>query len=198
MVVRFRRASPTERHQLRWFTYAAVPEMAFLVFLGFAASGSVTVPQLVRLVAPFVIAPLLPAAAAIAVLRYHLYDLDRLVSRTIAYAVVTGLLVVTYAALILLLEGPLSGVTGSDTLPVALSTLAVAALFAPVRRRVQRAVDHRFDRARYDAELITTAFAERLRDEVDLATVTADFDGTVLRAISPSSIRVWLRAGGPR
>jgi len=198
MVVRYRRGGPTERQQLRWFTYAAVPEITFLVFVGFAASNSYVVPPLVVFVAIFTIGPLLPAAAAIAILRYHLYDLDRLVSRTIAYAVVTGMLVLTYAGLILMLEGPLSGITGGDTLPVALSTLAVAALFAPVRRQVQRAVDHRFDRARYDAERITTAFADRLRNEVDLATVTADFDGTVDGAISPSSIRIWLRAEAPR
>ena len=198
MVVRYRHGGQTERQQLRWFTYAAVPEITFLVFVGLAASGSYTIPPLVAFVATLVIGPLLPAAAAVAILRYHLYDLDRLVSRTIAYAVVTGMLVLTYGGLILVLEGPLSDMTGGDTLPVALSTLAVAALFTPARRRVQRTVDHRFDRARYDAERITTAFAERLRDQVDLATVTADFDGTVLRAISPSSVGVWLREGQRR
>jgi len=188
MVVRYRRGGSIERQQLKWFTYAAVPEIAFIVSTGF-----ITYPPLVALIAPLVIVPLLPAAAAIAILRYRLYEIDRLVSRTIAYGAVTGLLVLTYAALILLLEGPLSGVTGGDTLSVALSTLAVAALFTPIRRRVQRVVDRRFDRARYDAERTTAAFSERLRDEVDLVTVTADLDGTVRRAMAPTSTSVWLR-----
>ena len=128
-------------------------------------------------------------------LHYRLYELDRLVSRTIAYAVVTGLLLATYAGLILVLEGPLGTAAGGETLPVALSTLAVAALFTPVRRRVQRVVDRRFDRARYDAEGTAAAFSERLRDEVDLATVTADLDATVRTAIAPATMLVWLREG---
>ena len=194
MVVRYRRGGPTERQQLKWYTYAAVPEMAFLVFAGFAASGSVTVPPLVMLVAPFVIAPLLPAAAAVAILRYRLYDLDRLVSRTIAYALVTGALILMYLAINLGLTAAFSSFTSSDSVAVAASTLAVAALFTPLRRRVRRVVDHRFDRARYDAERTTAAFSERLRNEIDIATVMVDLDSTVRAAIAPRSVGVWLRA----
>ena len=135
----------------------------------------------------------IPVSIGIAMLRYRLYELDRLVSRTIAYAVVTGLLVATYAGLILLLEGPLGSAAGGETIPVALSTLAVAALFAPVRRWVQRVVDRRFDRARYDAERTALAFSERLRDEVDLSTVTTDLHSTVRLAMAPTAMHVWLR-----
>ena len=193
MVVRYRRGGPTERQQLRWYTYAAVPEMAFMVFAGFAASGSVTVPPLLMLVAAFVIAPLLPAAAAVAILRYRLYDLDRLVSRTIAYAVMTGVLILVYLAISLSLTAVFSSLTHGNSVIVAASTLAVAALFTPLRRRVQRVVDRRFDRARYDAERTAAAFSERLRNEVDLAAVADDLNSTVRAAISPMSVGVWLR-----
>ena len=193
MVVRYRRGGPTERQQLKWYTYAAVPEMAFLVFAGFAASGSVTVPPLVLLVAPFVIAPLLPAAAAIAILRYRLYDLDRLVSRTIAYAVVTGGLVLVYLAINLGLTTAFSSLASGNSVVVAASTLAVAALFTPLRRRVQRLVDRRFDRARVDAEQTAAAFSERLRDEIDIASVNANLSATVRAALSPSTVALWLR-----
>ena len=193
MVVRYRRGGPTERQQLKWYTYAAVPEMAFIVFAGFAASGSVTVPPLVMFVAPFVIAPLLPAAAAIAILRYRLYDLDRLVSRTIAYAVVTGGLILVYLAINLGLTTVFSSLASGNSVVVAASTLAVAALFTPLRRRVQRLVDHRFDRARVDAEETAAAFSERLRDEIDIASVNANLSATVRAALSPSTVALWLR-----
>jgi len=195
MVVRYRRGGPTERQQLRWYTYAAVPEMAFMVFAGFAASGSVTVPPLLMLVAAFVIAPLLPAAAAVAILRYRLYDLDRLVSRTITYAVVTGGLILVYLAISLALTAVFESFTSGNSVVVAASTLVVAALFTPVRRRVQHVVDRRFDRARVDGERTSAAFSARLRDEVDIATVTADLDGTVRSALRPASLGLWLRTG---
>ena len=141
---------------------------------------------------------LIPVSIGIAVTRYRLYEIDRLISRTIGWALVTGVLVTVFIGGLLALQALLADVTQGQTLAVAASTLVAFALFQPVRQRIQRTVDHRFDRARYDADRITTAFAERLRDEVDLATVTADFDGTVDGAISPSSIRIWLRAEAPR
>ena len=107
----------------------------------------------------------------------------------------TGLLVATYAGLVIVLEGVLGTATGGETLPVALSTLAVAALFTPVRRRVQRTVDRQFDRARYDAESTAAAFSERLRDEVNLPRLLTDLDETVRSAIAPSGVGVWLRSG---
>ena len=120
--------------------------MAVAVFIGVAA------PWDSRWIVMFAGLGLLPVAIGVAMQRYRLYELDRLVSRTIAYAVVTGLLVATYAALILLLEGPLGSAAGGETIPVALSTLAVATLFTSVRRQVHRIVDRRFDRARYDGQ----------------------------------------------
>ena len=95
--------------------------------------------------------------------------------------------------MILVLQGPLGAVTGGDTIAVALSTLVVAALFQPVRRRAQTVVDRRFDRARFDAERTAAAFSERLRDETDIATVTADLDGTVREVLKPTALTLWLR-----
>ncbi len=191
IVVRFRRADPTERLQLRWYGVAAVAVIAFVLSIEF-----VTPPLIVGFVTSILIAPLIPAAAAVAILRYHLYDLDRIVSRTIAYATVTGVLVVVFAGGILLFQELLAPITGKSGVAVAASTLVVAALFQPLRRKVQRRVDHQFNRARYDAERTVTAFGLRLREEVDLATVVFDLDATVHAAIAPDRIGVWLRTGG--
>jgi uncharacterized membrane protein YbhN (UPF0104 family) len=138
-----------------------------------------------------------PTAAGMAILRYRLYDIDRLVSRTISYGVITALLVTVFLVFNLGLQTALSSVTSSNTWAVAGSTLLVAALFTPVRRRVQLTVDRRFDRARYDAERLTVEFGDRLRNEVDLYTLGDELDATVRRAIAPSSVALWLR-GGPR
>ena len=189
LVTRFRRSIGQERQQLRWFTYAAIPEIGVLV-----AASFVTFPPVMALLVAFLIVPLLPLATGVAILRYRLYDLDRIVSRTIAYAVVTGALAATFGASILLLQGVLAPFTQGQTVAVAASTLAVAALFQPVMRRVRRAVDRRFDRAGYDAEQTAAAFSERLRSEVDMTTVTADLVTTTSGALAPASIGIWLRA----
>jgi hypothetical protein len=130
-----------------------------------------------------------PVACVVAVLKYRLYDIDRLISRTVSYAVVTGLLVGLYAGLVLL-AGHVLPVRGPIT--VAGATLVVAALFSPVRRRVQHVVDHRFNRTRYDAELMTAAFAARLQDATDLDAAQADLSATVDRALQPAHLSLWL------
>lgn len=189
IILRFRHSTGLERQQLRWFATAAVPEITFLAVFG----AFLEPPPAISFAAAFLIAPLLPVAAGIAILRYRLYDLDRLVSRTIAYAVVTGLLAVVFGGSILLLQTVLAPFTERQTIPVAASTLAVFALFQPVMRRVRRRVDRRFDRARYDGERMTAAFAERLRSETNVATVTGDLAGTTRSAVSPTSLHIWLR-----
>jgi len=135
-------------------------------------------------------------SVAIAILRYRLYDIDRFISRTISYGLVTALLVSVFLLVNLGLQSVLSSFTSGNSLAVAGSTLLAAALFTPVRGRVQRIVDRRFDRARYDGERTASAFSVRMRDATDLATVTHDLDVTVRRAIAPSRIDVWLRGGG--
>ena len=123
-----------------------------------------------------------------------MFEIDRLVSRTIAYALVTGGLVLVFVVLNLGLTTAFSSLTNRNTVAVAASTLVVAALFTPLRRGVQRIVDRRFDRARYDADRTSIAFSERLRNEVDLATLVAELDATVQQSISPSTVAVWLRS----
>ena len=186
VVLRFRRSHGVERQQLKWFLFAVLVFVSAFLVAVITESNGAWYLVLLGLAS-------LPVAAAVAILRYRLYDIDRLVSRTIAYTAVTGTLILVYLLFNLGLTSILSSLTGGDSVAVAASTLAVAALFTPIRRRVQRVVDRRFDRARYDADLTAVAFAARLRDEVDLPAVTAELDATVRSAIAPTSVDVWLR-----
>ena len=136
----------------------------------------------------------LPVSIGIGILKYRLYDIDRIISRTLAYALVTGLLVGVYAGLVLLATGVLGF---ASAWAVAASTLAAAALFSPLRRRVQRIVDRRFNRARYDADTLVAAFSDRLKDAVDLAAVRADLVRATHQALEPAHVSVWLRDGQP-
>jgi hypothetical protein len=184
MIVRFRRSGPEQRQQLKWFMYASAVS-ALAVFVAAIRNNPLPVFEIT--------VPLIPAAVGIAIFKYHLYDIDRLISRTLAYVIVTGLLIGVYAGLVIL-----AGVLGFSTPPaVAIATLAAAALFSPLRRRVQRAVDKRFNRVRYDAELTVAAFATRLRDAVDLDTVRAELLGVVDSAVQPAHISIWTAGRGP-
>jgi hypothetical protein len=140
---------------------------------------------------------LVPAAVVIAVLRYRLYDIDRIISRTVSYGLLSAGLVALYLLVVALLRPLLEPVTGSSSLAVATSTLVVAAVFNPARKRLQAAVDRRFDRARYDATRAVGAFAARLRDEVDLDEVTARLRDTVSATVAPTRVAVWLREVPP-
>jgi hypothetical protein len=128
-------------------------------------------------------------------MRYRLLEIDRIISRTLSYAVVTAILGAVFVGVILLLQTVLAGVIGKGGIPVAVSTLAVFALFQPVLRGVRRAVDRRFDRARYDGERTAGEFAERLRWETDIDRVTGDLRTTVAGAVVPTSLAIWLRPG---
>jgi hypothetical protein len=182
----FRRSSGERRQQLKWLLAGSA---ATLVAIGLAALLR-SVPWLSDVIG--VIGFLaLPVSIGVAVLRYRLFDIDRIVSRTLAYAIVTGLLVGVYAGLVLLT----TEVFGFHTpVAVAASTLAAAALFTPVRRRVQRLVDRRFNRARYDAETTVAAFADRLKDAVNLDSVRDDLAGTVHQALEPAHLSVWVNS----
>ena len=197
LVQRFRRASGDARQQIKWFALAALIAGAAvtLQFTADIVSGSVTTEKALEIL---VIVSLmgLPVSAGMAILRYRLYDIDRIVSRTISYGLVTALLVAVFLLVNLALQGMLSSVTSNNAWAVAGSTLLAAALFTPARRRVQRAVDRRFNRARYDAERTTAAFSERMRDQVDLPTLASELDATVRQAIAPSSVGLWLRGDG--
>ena len=188
VVWRFRHSGAVERQQLRWFEYAGVLMLAGLV-VGLAG------PFDAAWVVMFAGLGLMPLATGIAILRYRLYDLDRLVSRTIAYAVVTGGLVLVYLAINLALTTEFSSIASGNAAVVAASTLVVAVLFTPLRRRVQHVVDRRFDRARYDSARTSAAFSDRLRDEIDLPALVTDLQATASGAISASLVGVWLREG---
>jgi MFS family permease len=185
MIVRFRRSGPEQRLQLKWVMYAsAVAAAAVLVVAQFSNDP---------LPAFAVFFPLIPASVGIAILKYRLYDIDRIISRTLAYAIVTGLLVGVYAGLVLLATRVLSF---HSTVAVAAATLAAAALFSPLRRRVQQVVDRRFNRVRYDADQTVAAFAGRLRDAVDLDTLRADLLAVVNSAVEPAHSSVWIASHG--
>jgi hypothetical protein len=185
MIVRFRRSGREQRLQLKWFMYASIVAAVVILTVGEFSNGPLPAVEIVF--------PLVPVAVGIAILKYRLYDIDRLISRTLAYAIVTGLLVGVYAGLVLLA----TQVFGFRTpVAVAAATLAAAALFAPVRRRVQHLVDRRFNRVRYDADRTASEFAARLRDAVDLDAVRADLLAVVNRAVEPAHLSVWIAEAG--
>jgi hypothetical protein len=187
VVVRFRRGSGVEREQVKWFAIGfLVPAILLLAALALQAVELLWVGAVASLGA-------IPITIGIAILRYHLYEIDRIISRTIGWALVTGMLVVVFAAFVVTLQAVLAPVTKENTLAVAASTLIAFALFQPLRRRVQRAVDRRFDRARYDGERIVAAFAGRLRDQVDLGSLEEEMARVAHEAVRPSGTAVWLR-----
>jgi hypothetical protein len=187
LVVRFGRARGVERQQLRWVAWAAaLVALAAIVALASAALG---LPDMLSWAAGACVA-LLPLATGAAILRYRLYDLDRIISRTLAYSLLTVLLGGAYAGVVL----GLGQLLGRDSpLVVAGATLAVAAAFQPARRHIQQAVDRRFNRRRYDAARTIAAFSARLRQQVDLDTLTAELLGVVESTMQPASVSLWLR-----
>ena len=193
LVLRYRRSDDVGRHQIRWFAAAS----AFAVT---AYGISFVAPDAIRTLFEDIGTVgliLIPIAIGIAIVRYRLYEIDRLISRGISYALVSIVLLAAYGAAVLLLQRPIGALFGSQTVTVALSTLVVAGLFQPVRNRIQRAVDRRFDRTHVDAEQTPAAFSDRLRDEVDMDAVLADLATTARGAVSPASMQLWLREASP-
>ncbi|MGH2816658.1 MAG: hypothetical protein ACRDLC_16045, partial [Actinomycetota bacterium] len=188
VVLRFRRARGTERQQLRWLSFAAALALpAVLVLYAGVLTGNLELAGW----AVGVFLALLPLAISAAIARYRLYDLDRIISRTVAYGLLTVLLGGGYTLVVLGL-GQLLG--RESSLVVAAATLAVAAVFQPARRRVQAVVDRRFNRRRHDAARIIEGFGARLRDQVDLDTLTADLLAVVDQTMQPTQASLWLRS----
>ena len=187
--VRYRRGTPVERQQVKWF--AAVAGLAAIAF-PVAFLSPIQVLADVMFMIGFIALIALPSAIGLAILRYRLYEIDRIISRTIGWALVTGLLIAVFAVGVVGLQALLVGVTQGATVAVAASTLAAFALFQPVRRRVQAAVDRRFDRAHYDATQTAAAFAELVRDEVDLERLLEALDASAVHAVRPLGAAVWL------
>jgi hypothetical protein len=198
LVVRFRRSRGVERQQLKWLAFAgAIPVAAFALsfVLGSFVSGGLLLDAI--FVTGFAALMLIPVAVGVAILRYRLYEIDRVISRTLVYGSLTVVLGAAYAGLVLAGQAVFSSFAGGSNLAIAVSTLVVAALFLPLRSRVQRVVDRRFNRHRYDAQQTLEAFGSRLREQVDLATLTGELRGVVEETIQPSHVSVWLRSGGP-
>jgi hypothetical protein len=186
LVLRFRRSRGEERQQLKWFTYA-VALLPLFVLADFLPGSGGSLLSAVPLV-------LLPVAVGVAILRYRLYDIDRLINRTLVYGLLTALLAGVYVGTVLVL-GQVFGGVGKDppSWAVAAATLAVAALFQPARRRIQAVVDRRFNRRKYDAVRTVEAFSVRMRDEVDLDALSAELLAVVEQTIQPTRASLWLR-----
>jgi len=187
-VPKYRKSSGERRLQLKWlYSGAAV----FIVCLGFGLLQPDNAYGLAAVVGGVLAAGVaaLPIALGIGIMKYRLYEIDRIISRTLAYAIITGLLVGVYAGLVLLATGVLRF---SSPVAVAAATLAAAALFNPLRRGVQRIVDRRFNRAHYDAEATVAAFAGRLRGSVDLASIQEELAAAVGQAFEPTHVSVWV------
>jgi hypothetical protein len=189
VVLRFRRSRGGERQQLKWFTYAAA-----LMAVSFLLTGSLLPAGPVTDVAFGLGFALVPVAAGIAILRYRLYDIDRLINRTLVYGLLTALLGGVYASVVLVL-GQLFGGVGRNapSWAVAGATLAVAALFQPAQRRIQAVVDRRFNRRKYNADRTLEAFSARLREELDLDALSAELLAVVDQVMQPTRTSLWLR-----
>ena len=197
MASRYRSGAHVERLQLKWFVLALGLSA---IGLGIATSEVIfpdSAGDTIGLTVFVFAGAVVPVAIAIAILRYRLYDIDRIISRTIAYAVVSAITAIVFGGAIVLLTTVLARFAEGQTIAVAAATLTAFIAFQPLLRRVRRNVDRRFDRVRYDAEQTVAGFSTRLRDEVDISTVTTDLRSTVEGAVNPASVGLWLREAKP-
>ncbi len=192
LILRAQRSSGVEQQQVRWVS-ASVGALIVAMIGGLLASGVVGGVAYIPAILAFAG---LPLSIGIAVLRYRLYEIDRIVSRTIGWTLTTGLVAAVFGLLIVGLQALLAPVTSESTLVVAGSTLVAAALFMPLHRRLQAAVDRRFNRSRVDAQRALEAFGVQLRDEVDLDAVSSHLVGVATQAVQPQLVGLWTRHGG--
>jgi len=192
LVLRFRRAVPVERQQLKWLLFA-VTGFALIYGITAVTAGELETGGLGDLL--FVISIMgIPASIAVAVLRFHLYDLDRIIRRTLLYAVLTGLLIGIFAMSVFVIRGVVGGIVGEDSpLGVAVSTLLVAALFNPLRRRLQDLIDRRLYRSKYDAQRVIDDFVDTARNEADMSLLSADLLDVVDQTVQPSLQGLWIK-----
>jgi len=190
-VVRFRRSRGVERQQFKWFALAVSVLFACFLLTTFGVLGDVSYALIGLAFAG------IPVSVGIAILRYRLYDIDRVISRALVYAALTAILGAAYVGLVLAGQAVFASFAGGGDLAIAVSTLAVAALFLPLRARVQRFVDRRFYRRRYDAQRTLEAFGARLREHVELDGLRRDLDGVVRETMQPAHVALWLPEARP-
>ncbi|TMD63619.1 MAG: hypothetical protein E6I91_12620 [Chloroflexi bacterium] len=186
LILRFIRARGREREQIKWLTYGSVI-MAVLIIGGFFVWNDPT-----NITFDLAIM-FLPLSIGISILRNQLYDIDRLISRTLIYLLLSALLVLTYLALVFGLQFVLQGITGNSPVPIVVSTLVVAVLFQPLRKRIQTIIDRRFYRRKYNAERVLTSFGATLQSELDLAQLSEHLLAVVQETMQPTHISLWLR-----
>jgi len=210
LLVRLRRSKGVESQQVKWFTYA-VAVLATSATLAYVVSESMGVVWLDWVSSVLVIVSVvgLPVAVGIAILRYHLYNIDLIINRTLVYVTLTAVLAGLYLGIIVVLQSLFRTLTGEGSqLVVVASTLAIATLFNPLRRRIQGFIDRSFYRRKYDAVKTLEAFSSKLRDETDLDALRLDLVGVVRETMQPAHVSMWLRpdpapkggegSGGPR
>ncbi len=196
VIVRFRHSRGEERQQLKWFAYAVgVMVVLFVLWFSLALAGLVAVGALVFTI------PLLglPVAVGAAILRYRLYDIDLVINRTLVYVALTALLAATYLGAVVLSQGIIRALTGQESqLAIVVSTLVIAALFNPLRRRIQSFVDRRFYRKKYDARKTLDAFSATLREETNLEALNGELVSVVRETMQPAHVSLWLRGNERR
>jgi hypothetical protein len=189
LVLRFRRSRGEERQQLKWFVYAGVLSV-----------GAVLLPSAASSFLQLLVLPLLPVAAGIAILKYRLYDVDIVINRTLVYGALTASLAAVYFGGVTATQVIFRALTGQQEQPqiaIVISTLVIAALFMPLRRRIQGFIDRRFYRRKYDARKTLEAFSAKLRDETDLDALNAALVGVVRETMQPAHVSLWLRPETP-
>jgi hypothetical protein len=195
LFVRFRRAVGEERQQIKWFAFAAAVTFTWILVFEQLLGAEGGVLQAVAAVSSLVLVPSIPVATGIAIFRYRLFDIDRIVNRALVYGPLTAVLVLLYLGSVVALRGMIFGFTGrSSQLTIVASTLLIAALFNPLRRRIQSFIDRRFYRKKYDAKRVLDEFGARLRDETDLEVLGDDVITVVRETMQPSHVTLWIRS----
>ncbi len=193
---RFRRARGDEREQIKWFVSASVLSLVFVFAWNFLLDAEGALLQASLALLSLTLAPAIPIATGIAILRYRLYDIDRIINRTLVYGTLTALLALVYLGGVTTTQAIFRTLTGQEEQPqlaVVVSTLAIAALFNPLRRRIQAFIDRRFYRSKYDAAKTLEAFSAKLRDETDLEALNNELVGVVRETMQPAHASLWLR-----
>ncbi len=198
LLVRFRRARGDERQQIKWFVSAAALTLVWITVFGQSTLRGL--PEAIVALSFLLVIPSIPIATGIAILRYRLYDIDRLINRTLVYGLLTGILVGVYFGGVTATQATFRALTDQQQQPqlaIVVSTLVIAALFNPLRRRIQGFIDSRFYRRKYDARKVLEAFSSKLRDETDLDRLVAGLVSVVRETVQPEHASLWLRFDTP-